>query len=167
MSFRTRLLTLLLVFAAVALVTSSGAFTSVSAGRTVTVDVSGDDAALLGLTPHSGPNGDDAELQDGQFQINFGGVGADGVNQNAVTVLSNVFNITNRGTETVSVTITESGNHPDLVTFSAGGGDIDDGGSVSIPVGESAEVSIEIDTTGTSLSAGTSLIDSITIEAQA
>ena len=42
-----------LVLLAVAAVVGSGAFSAVTADRSATVDVAGDDSALLAITPHS------------------------------------------------------------------------------------------------------------------
>ena len=166
---RLPLLSLIAVFVALTLVVTTGAFSSVTATRTVDVGVAGDDAALLQLTPHTGPNGDYAALVDGEFRITFDGVPADGVNQNATTTIPDVFNVTNRGTQTVTVNVTESGNHTGLVTFeSAGGTQLDDGSAgVAVPVGATLEVTIVIDTTGQNLPAGTPLLDSITVRAAA
>lgn len=169
MASRTRLLALVAVGLALTLVVATGAFTSVTATRTVSVEVAGDDAALLQLTPHDGPNGDFAALVDGQLELSFEGVPSDGVNQNATTTVADVFNVTNQGTQPVNVTITESGNHTDRVTFETAGGVQLDGGAagVTLPVGETIEVTIEVDTTGESFPPGSSLLDSITIHAEA
>lgn len=172
MGLRTRLSALLLVFVALGLLTGTGAFSSVTAERTVSVNVAGDDAALLKLAPHSGPNGVGgyAELNGGELAINFDNVDADGVNQNATTTLSNVFNVTNQGTQSVSVYITKTGANAGLVTFETAGGTRIDGGSnnaTSVPVGETVEVTIVIDTTGQNLASGDTLLDSITIQAEA
>ena len=166
---RLPLLSLLAVFAAVTLVVTTGAFSSVTAARSVDVSVAGDDAALLQLVPHSGPNGDYAQLVDGQLRITFDGVPADGVNQNATTTIPDVFNVTNQGTQAVTVNVTETGNHTDLVTFESANGTQLDGGAtgVALPVGETLEVTIVIDTTGQNLATGSPLLDSITIRAKA
>lgn len=169
MGLRTRLVALLAVFIALTLITSTGAFTTVSAERTVDVSVAGDDAALLQIEPHSGPNGDYAEQSGGEFQINFDNVSATGVNLDAKTTLGNVFNVTNQGTQTVTVTISKSGTYPNAVDFnSSDDQELDDGASgVDIGVGDTLEVTIEIDTTAVSPSAGETLVDSITIHAEA
>jgi hypothetical protein len=169
MALSRRLVALAVVCLAASLVVATGAFTSVSATRTVSVDVASDDAALLQLAPHSGPNGDFAQLVDGELELSFDDVPSDGVNPNATTTIEDVFNVTNQGTQPVNVTFTEVGNYTGRVTFESAGGDQLDGGAagVTLPVGETVEVTITIDTTGLSLPPGTSLIDSITIRAEA
>ena len=131
--------------------------------------VAEDASALVQIEPHSGSNGAYAEQNGGEFEINFDNVPATGVNQNATTTLANVFNVTNQGTQSITVTITETGTHADIVSFESADGTQLDGGSagVTVPVGETVEVTIKIDTTGQNLAAGTSLLDSITIHATA
>jgi len=86
----------------------SGAFTSVSADRTVQVNVAGDDSALLAIEPcdsDSSPNGDYASIgEDGQFTLNI-----PNLNPNAFTRIDDVFKITNQGTQPVVVYIQEFG----------------------------------------------------------
>ena len=167
---RTRLFVVLAVFVAGFSIVGSGAFSTVTAERTVSVDVAGDDAALLELDPHSGPNGAYAGLNAGELEINFDDVSADGVNQNATTTINNVFNVTNSGTQSTSVYITKTGANADLVTFETAGGTRIDGGSgnaVIVPVGETVQVTIKIDTTGRNLASGDTLLDSIMVHAEA
>ena len=167
---RTRLFVVLAVFVAGFSIVGSGAFSTVTAERTVSVNVAGDDAALLELDPHSGPNGAYAGLNAGELEINFDDVSADGVNQNATTTLENVFNVTNSGTQSTSVNITKTGANAGLVTFNTSDGTRIDGGSgnaVSVGTGETIEVTIYIDTTGRNLASGDTLLDSITIHAEA
>lgn len=167
---RTRLFVVFAVFGVGLFVLGTGAFTTVSAERTVSVNTAADDAALLELTPNDGPNGKYADGSGDELEINFDAVPATGVNQNAITTLRDVFNVTNRGTQTASVYITKSGANAGLVNFENGTGSQIDGGStngVSVPVGESVEVAIVVDTTGQNLSGGDTLLDSITIHAEA
>ncbi|WP_246987440.1 hypothetical protein [Halorientalis marina] len=99
----------------------SGAFTSVSAARTVDVNVAGDDSALLALAPCDGPNGEYATANgadpggdnsdaldeigsDYQFELNI-----PNLNPNAFTRIDNVFEVTNQGTQPVVVYIQEDG----------------------------------------------------------
>jgi len=167
---RTRLFVVLAVFVAGFSIVGSGAFSTVTAERTVSVNVAGDDAALLELQPHSGANGAYASTPGGELEISFDAVSANGVNQNATTTLENVFNVTNSGTQSTSVYITKTGANADLVTFETAGGTPIDGGSgnaVTVPVGETVQVTIYIDTTGQNLASGDTLLDSITIHAEA
>ena len=93
-------------------VVGSSAFTSVEADREVSVDVAGDEDAFLRLAPAGGPNGDYATAGDnGLLRIDLSDdndeVQGDGLNQNAVTTIRNVFEIGNQGTQPVGVQITD------------------------------------------------------------
>jgi len=190
-----KLFALLAIFAAIGLVTATGAFTTVTATRTATVNVAGDANALLQLQPHSGPNGVGpsgnptssdgyAQLVNGQLEINLNGYAStigQGPNVNATTDIQGVFNITNAGSQDVDVNISDTGDNDDLVTFynssqadlsgtspPYGGMETDgaNGGSaVTLTPGETVVVSIYIDTTDSSFSGGEELIDDITITA--
>lgn len=190
-----KFLALAAVFVAIALVTATGAFTTVSAERTATVGVEGDSSALLALTPYDGPNGNPsngnagyAQQDSNTLEINLDGYNndGDGLNLNAKTDIENVFNVTNQGTQTVTLTIEDDSavNSPDrstMVTFydmsadenNPGPGtanlEENEGGSgVDIPPGETVTIGIFVDTTsGPSVSAGEELIDGITINAEA
>ena len=167
MKTRTIVIIVVAVLSVLALSTATGAF-STSPDRGFTVTTVSDDQAYLELAPHSGPNGDYAQLNGGQLEITFANVAADGVTQNATTTLIDVFNVTNAGTQPVTVTISESGPNTGVVRFETASGTQLDGGSAgeTIAVGETIEVTIESDTTGGGLGGGTSLVDSITIYAE-
>ncbi|MDY6819855.1 MAG: hypothetical protein SVG88_14435 [Halobacteriales archaeon] len=182
-----KLFALLAVFAAIGVITGTGAFTTVSAERTATVNVAGDGSALLQLTPYNGPNGYGggtagasngyADIKGGTLEISLNGYNAgternSGVNLNARTTVNNVFNITNQGTQDVDVYINTTGDNADLVVFYAGtvetGSSIEnDGNAVTLAVGETVTVSMEIDTVDAGLSGGDELVDGITIYANA
>ena len=99
----------------------SGAFTSVSAARSVDVAVAGDQSALLALAPCDGPNGEYATANgadpDGDNSDALSEIGENyefelnipDLNPNAFTRLDNVFTVTNQGTQPVVVYIEESG----------------------------------------------------------
>ncbi|WP_158600076.1 PKD domain-containing protein [Halorubrum sp. Atlit-28R] len=128
----------------------TGAFSSVTADRTVSVAVAEDDAAYLSLEPSTGPNGVYAEQSDGTLQLNFDGTNtlADGLNPDATTYAANVFVVTNRGSAPVSVSVDDT---VDGLSLFAGQGETErrldgtDADGVTIGVGESANVSVEID----------------------
>lgn len=169
---RTLVLALFMVAGAIALAIGTGAFTTVTAERTVAVNTAGDDSALLQLTVHNGPNGLYAQQTGGgQIEILLDGSGASsasGVNLNASTTIGDVFNVTNQGTQDVGVWIVKSGPHANLVTFqNATGGALDNSSAAAqtIGIGGTIEVTIVIDTTGQSLTAGDTILDSITIHA--
>lgn len=111
-------------------VLGTGAFTTVTAERTVNVETAGDASAFLGLTPAdrdgSGGNEYVADPGDGTIEITLVNNddtpgNASGLNQNATTVFRNLVTVTNNGTqdvETLSLEfITSDGNglsDPDL-----------------------------------------------------
>jgi hypothetical protein len=89
----------------------TGAFTSVSANRDLRVFTPNDSDALLALEPENTPNGD--AYVDGSsdaLSIDFGGgtntitdESAYGVNNEAVTIVRDMFQVTNKGTQDVYV----------------------------------------------------------------
>lgn len=171
---RMRLFATIVLASAVAFALGTGAFSSVSAERSVSVNVAGDDSALLSLAPHSGPNGQGAysTLNNGQLVIEIDGTNTTGagVNLNALTVIDAVFNITNQGSQSVGVWIVKSGDHPDLITFEDAADarfDNSSANATTIAPGDTIEVGITIDTRGASLSPGDTLLSSITISADA
>lgn len=88
----------------------TGAFSSVTASRSIDVAVAGDANAYLAIEPTNGPNGAYAYgSQDGTMELDFTGsnpnVPGDGINTNALTVFEEVFKITNQGTQEVEVDI--------------------------------------------------------------
>jgi len=169
MQSRTHLLLVFAVFGVALFVVGSGAFTTVSAERTVSVNVTGDGAALLQLQPHNGPNGQYADTPSDELEISFDDITADGVNQNATTTINNVFTVTNSGTQSTEVYITKSGANNGLVNFNVSGSPIDGGAgnAVTVGTGQTIEVTIYINTKGQSLNSGDALLDSITIHAEA
>lgn len=86
----------------------TGAFTSVSADRSVSVAVEGDKSALLGLDATTGTNSAYAKQTDsGEVTVAIDETDtyadADGVNANALTKIFEAFQITNQGTQPVAV----------------------------------------------------------------
>jgi len=113
MNRRTLLAALGTVGASGAIVTGTGAFTSVEADRDVQVRVADDANALLALEATDGPNGEYVDASDGTLGIDITGSdgddatseGAQGINPNALTLFEDVFQITNQGTQPVDVAI--------------------------------------------------------------
>jgi hypothetical protein len=92
----------------------TGAFTSVSADRSVQVSVVDDASAYLRLVPvPSSGNSAYVNTDGGTLSIDMsdsnGGVLGNGVNPNATTVFDDLFRIENQGTQTIYVWILESG----------------------------------------------------------
>jgi hypothetical protein len=111
MNRRTLLSALGTIGAGGAVVTGTGAFTSVEANRDLTVSVADDANALLALEP-VGPNAPYADTGSGQLDIDITGsndsgiAGGEGVNPNAITVFEDMFEVRNQGTQEVEVSIT-------------------------------------------------------------
>jgi hypothetical protein len=178
-----KLFALFAVFAAIGLVTASGAFTTVTAERTATVETAGDGAALLAIQPADTENGQSyARVQDGEFEINTAGDFADdvssdpsGVNIEAVTEVDEVMNITNQGSQTITIKIETTGGNSSAVTFyndasysenitvesSSGSADH----SLTLDPGDKTKLSMRIDTTG--IDQDSELISDVTIYANA
>lgn len=92
----------------------TGAFTSVSADRELTVEVADDANALLRLVPvPASENADYVEVEDGQFAADVSdgndGLLGDGVNSRAVTTVADLFRVENQGTQPVYVWLLEDG----------------------------------------------------------
>ncbi|WP_136718161.1 right-handed parallel beta-helix repeat-containing protein [Halorientalis salina] len=89
----------------------TGAFTSVSAERSVSVSVADDDAAFLKLTPSDGPNGAYATTTNGQLELDFTGTdaGGGGLGTDSTYRFDDVFEVTNQGTQPVGVWLSVSG----------------------------------------------------------
>lgn len=190
-----KLFVLFAIFAALGLVTATGAFTTVSAQRTATVNVADDASALLALTaapttdPADGsfwsPNGEYASQNaDGELEIDFDtGAGATGINLDALTTIEGVFLITNQGTQSVDVWVEQDTtnvadaditfyNHDNGAgtadTTSLEGGATKPTNAVTLGTGESVVVSIELDSRDTSsLNTQSSFTVDLTVHAEA
>lgn len=104
----------------------TGAFTTVSAERTISVGVADDSEALLSMTQTgTGLNSQYATLSNGQVTINLDnsddGAGS-GLNKDAETNILDIFRIKNQGTQPVFVYVDPASVTPDKVTPDAGGG---------------------------------------------
>jgi len=88
--------------AGAAAVTGTGAFTSVQAERSVSVNVASDPNAYLGLNPIGDRASTDA---DGELKLDFStsSTGSQGLNQNARTAFTDLFQIRNQGDNPVYV----------------------------------------------------------------
>ena len=148
---------------------STGAFTTVSAERSVEVSTTGDASAFLTL--EGDENYVDSPEGEETLTINLGGQTDDkDFNKEAITTLDGVVTITNNAQDDSSATIgvsTDGPEDPDpsgeatllvtdgndnnaaVVTFyvgSSGENSIDDGSTQSIDQGNSAELDVEVDT---------------------
>ena len=149
----------------------TGAFTSVTADRSVDVAVEDDASAYLGLDTSGDPNDQYVSNQgSGEIVIDFddSGNGGTGVNPNANTVLESVFQIENQGTQEVTVSLSGSG---DIVATPSQSSSIsapsndgiaaslsDDAGDATLGTGDSIDVDFAVNS-GTSDLSGTLTID--------
>jgi hypothetical protein len=146
------------------LVVGSGAFTSVSADRSVDVAVADDADAFLAMVPSDGPNGEYAETTgDGTIALDFAenSAGGSGVGTDSVYQFDDVFRITNQGTQPVYVwatfsgasgSFTPDGSDTDIYLYPNGDSDDrlrdSDDDILYLGVGQSAEIGVYVDTTG-------------------
>jgi hypothetical protein len=152
------------------------AFTSVEAQRNVDVYVAGDASAFVALTETDSDGTSEyvSSESDGTLQVNIddenADVGGSGVNDDAITVFSNLFKILNQGSQTVSVYVEEES---EAVTFQSGGNSIEKAeDAVELDVGEEIVVGIEVDTLNNDVDPGgedgtDTLIDTATVYAEA
>ena len=133
----------------------SGAFTSVTAERDVEVAVAEDADAFLSLSPSDGANAAAFAEQTGdeetiEFDIDEDAEGVDGsgLNPNATTVIAEIFDIENQGTQEVGVQVTaDLGDLGDGEFTIFTGGEPDDDlsdGWESLGTGEPLSVGVEI-----------------------
>ena len=189
-----KLFALLAIFVAIGIVTATGAFTSVQAERTVDATVDSDANAIVGLSPFDGPNGNGgaadtssdgyANVENGVLQLNLGGYSSGSpqgysLNYNATTDYDYVFNVTNNGAQDFDYYITRDGeaaNADNVVVFyegPAGSGNNVTGTSANartLTTGSTDSISVRVDLTdvdSSDVTAGTSLLDGITIHAEA
>ena len=138
----------------------SGAFTSVTADRDVEVAVAEDADAFLSLSPATDEDGDElpnaafAEQTGDEETIEFNidgdaeGVDGSGLNPNATTVIAEIFDIENQGTQEVGVQVTaDLGDLGDgeftIFTGEEPNDDLSDGWE-SLGTGEVLSVGVEI-----------------------
>jgi hypothetical protein len=122
---RTLLATVGTAAGSAALGVGTGAFTSVDADRTATVQVADDATGYVGLSPSTGPNGQFARQQDGELLLEFddSGSGGLGVGQSSEYKFDDVFTVENQGTQDVFVSLAPITGIP--IDGSADGEDID------------------------------------------
>lgn len=99
----------------------SGAFSQVSAERTVAIDAAGDAAALLGLAPASS-NTRYVSTTNGTLQIDLNETSlgsGEGINFDAITFIEPLFDITNNGSETVGIRLETGSGSPASINNSA------------------------------------------------
>jgi len=133
----------------------TGAFSSVNAGRTVSVAVADDSEALLGLSVDDTYNGISSP-SGGQASFNF-----TDINENAITEFGAALTVTNNGSEEVEVGVSDT---PSAITFFEAGttNDISESGNEITIASEdpsvSADIDIEIDLANESAPSGDNTI---------
>lgn len=95
----------------------TGAFTSITAGRSINVEVAGDSSAYLALRKAAGPSVDPGENSEAYVDVNNGEVAfdfsdsngtvdlGDGFNKNAVTEVEDLLEVQNQGTQPVFLSV--------------------------------------------------------------
>jgi hypothetical protein len=106
---RNALIGLGTVAAGAGVVGGSGAFTSVTANRTVNVQTAGDGSAALTLEPTDSSNASEyvTAPSDGTIQLDLDGTSdnsasSSGLNQNAKTTINDLVKITNNGSQAIT-----------------------------------------------------------------
>lgn len=149
-----KLLALVALVLAASMVMATGAFTTVTAQRSMNVEVAGDKKAFLGIAPSDGPNSAYAhQKSNGELVINFNSKsnvkgGGTGVNPDAVSSFDKVFTITNQGTQPVKVWITDESDRVSFyVGHDTGKRPVSESSAIKIGVGNSKDIGIIIDAT--------------------
>ena len=155
---RNALIGLGTVAAGAGVIGGTGAFTSVTANRTVNVETAGDADAALSLEPTDSSNANEyvTAPNDGTIQLDLDGTSDDsadssGLNQNAKTTIDDLVKITNNGSQDISeinLEITD-----DSSTDLSGVFEFTKGPDGSTNVGNNADI-----TGGSGLSVGDSIV---------
>jgi len=99
----------------------TGAFTSVEANRDVAVNVADDADAFLALNAEEGSNADEYVIgeDDGTIELDFTSTdaGGQGINEDATTIIRELFSIENQGTQDVIVFIDDAPEEPRIGFF--------------------------------------------------
>lgn len=98
----------------------TGAFTNVSADRSVSVDVADDASAYLSIEPQNTANGEEyaSVSSDGTVELDFSGTdtGASGLNRNAETTIRDILRVRNQGTQDIIVGVSGLPNFMSIYT---------------------------------------------------
>lgn len=125
------------------IVFGTGAFTSITADRTATIEVASEDEALLAMFPSEGPNAEYATQDEdnrNEIGLSFDDEQNGGLGQNSTYAFGNVFIVENRGTQTVSITATIDGidSHTGIDSFALYDTDTSDNSQFSAESGDDA-----------------------------
>jgi len=153
---------------------STGAFTSVTADRSVSVEVADDSSAFLTLKQHVGqstPNDVFSSHEDGELVLDFDetAIGGQGVNRDAVTAFDNVFKLENHGTQPVNVWFEHDLPGVTFYRFDPDSNSFDgpENAKIGLHVGAHMGIGVEIDTTVDDWDSVDQLSGTVTIHASA
>ena len=160
------------------IVFGTGAFTQVEADRTVSVDLADDANAFLELS-ETDENPEYVSTVDGGagqdvVQLNLDGSAAqgDGLNDDAVTLINPVLNVTNQGTQDVTVSFDTDGTADGIALVDENGDELDGNPLEGVSVGDTEQVGIKVavgdadDVNGGTLDDDTDLTLTITATAE-
>lgn len=155
----------------------TGAFSSVEADRSVSINAAGDASAYLGLAKTGSSNSEKyVTTTNGEVGFDFTGenTDGDGFNTGAVTQVKNLLEVANQGTQEVNFWVEVPYSQvTNYLTLSAGDSDnllaADEEGAnkVTISEGDSIILDLEVDATGESSSHGPFDGETITFHADA
>jgi hypothetical protein len=155
-------------------VLGSGAFTSVSADRTVNVEVADDSSAFLTLKQHVGgsrPNQVFSSHEDGKLVLDFDETeaGGEGVNRDAVTAFAQVFKLENHGKQPVYVWFEHDIPGVTFYRYDPDSNSLDgpENAKHNLGVGAHMKIGVEIDTTGPAWNDVDELSGNVTVHASA
>lgn len=153
MNSKIKLLAVGVLLGVVALATATGAFTTVEAERTATVDVTGDANALLGLEEADDIGTGAVSQENGQIVIDLSESGlssseatAEGLNPDANTTITPLLNVTNNGANDVDLetSIAENADGIENVEVVDSDGDSFDG--EQLDSGETVQIGLKVET---------------------
>jgi len=157
----------------------TGAFSSVQADRTVSVEVADDSEAYLRLEGDGGDNSDyvTSDGTDGVLTIdldanNSSNVqgGGSGVNPDARTRIDDLFVIENQGTQEVEITLNkssgnDSNDYEDYATFYINNDYSTELDGTNFIAGADETISLEVDTRDSGLTGEDQILDTVTFNA--
>ncbi|MFB6073157.1 MAG: hypothetical protein ABEJ88_09335 [Halobacterium sp.] len=159
--------------AASAAALGTSAFTSVSAERSVKVQVADDSSAFLMLDPSlkSSTNDVFASYEDGMLVLDFDetDVGGQGVNRDAVTVFDQVFKLKALGTQRVNIWFTHDLPGVTFYRFDPDSNSLTgaENAKIGLAAGGHMKIGVEIDTTVDGFDGVDQLDGTVTIHASA
>ncbi len=147
-----KLLVLVLVFGGIAVAAGTGAFSTVEAERTATVDVTGDANALLAISEADDISAgavNDADDGAATIDLSESALGdASGLNPDARTVLTPLVNVTNNGGNPVDLNVSVANVDDDDVSVTIVDADREEFTEQNLTPGSSTQFGLAIDVDG-------------------